>query len=660
MSSSDVEVTQDDYYQVAGTNNTAASAQKPAKMVKRLNNLFHGKNYKSSSNVSIASSERATTDSNDVESVAASTVAGNITIASVDTIKVSNRKTIPTKPIYEQTTKRAPDTKKNPWKKLKKMMGSKGEEETTPFGRSRSLSHPNVVLRDDHAYPMRKRVESEQSTRTTQSSRRNIAAEGQELDDAIRGRFDGMDILSLGSARLVSVPRSPDLLTRNAPMLTAADLVSDMLRTSSGRSPPELVLEGFIANDRWLVRLESMYNKNDNVPQLQSTDDESTTDGSPKLSTPKLLASIWGRDRSPPPSHAQPEEGDEDDLFQLAASCSVPIDIDEETFIIDTPAHCQAVHDIAAVPLKAGRFDDAIDIFQKILKGLEMRHGDQPHHLIGTTLHNIGLLLLWKGQYKEAWKNFNQAASVRMESLSKNHPDIAVSLSREGIALFALEKYNDALFVLEQALHICCSENATRAKILNNMGVVYYQQRDDMQAMAAFAGALEIQRIWLDNRVRRNSIIFDASITMGNMGKLYLEQENYHLSFFVNEEALLLQTTAFPKDHDIVLRSLDSIAYARAREGDYEKAIHLYRGILRSQDARFGPYSKESMGTTKLMGILLIKEEDYEEALKCFTTLLKWQKARLPNNDPELQQSKEYIRNIEKYLDGVDQVSVWV
>lgn len=75
---------------------------------------------------------------------------------------------------------------------------------------------------------------------------------------------------------------------------------------------------------------------------------------------------------------------------------------------------------------QAGRFDDAIDIFKKILKGLEMRHGNKPHHLIGTTLHNIGILLLWKGQYKEAWENFNQASSVRMESLSRNHPDIAV------------------------------------------------------------------------------------------------------------------------------------------------------------------------------------------------------------------------------------------
>lgn len=116
-----------------------------------------------------------------------------------------------------------------------------------------------------------------------------------------------------------------------------------------------------------------------------------------------------------------------------------------------------------------------------------------------------------------------------------------MSLSREGIALFALEKWNDALFVLEKSLDICCSENATRAKILNNMGVVHYQRNDTMQALAAFAGALEIQRVWLDNRVRRNSIIFDASITMGNMGKLYLEQENYHLCFFVNEEALMVR-----------------------------------------------------------------------------------------------------------------------
>lgn len=85
----------------------------------------------------------------------------------------------------------------------------------------------------------------------------------------------------------------------------------------------------------------------------------------------------------------------------------------------------------------------------------------------------------------------------------------------------------------------------------------------------------------------------------------------------------------------------------------------MYRGILRSQDARFGPNSKESMETTRLMGILFTKEQDNEEALRCFTTLLKWQKARLPNNDPALRRTKDTIKKIETSLDS-EGASVWV
>lgn len=348
-------MTHEDFRRVASAANGSHS-KPPKNLTTRLNNLFH---KHKSSNVSL-SSDRATADSvNDVESVAASTVAGNTLASTDETIIMSNKTAVIMKPFYEQTKGRnssnnTTDSKKNPWRKLKKMIHAKRDDlEDPPFpsGRSRSLSHPSVRSDFDDAYPMRKRVESDQQVRKTKSSKQQTPNMAQELDDAIRGRFDGMDILSLGSARRVSIQRSPDLLTRNAPMLTAQDMVADMLRMSAGRHPPELILEGFIANDRWLVRIESMASP-DGVPQLQSTDDESSMDGSPKLSGPKLLASIWGRDRTPPPSHAQPEDVDQDDVFQLAASCSVPIDIDEETFIIDTPAHCQAVHDIAAVPLK--------------------------------------------------------------------------------------------------------------------------------------------------------------------------------------------------------------------------------------------------------------------------------------------------------------------
>lgn len=66
------------------------------------------------------------------------------------------------------------------------------------------------------------------------------------------------------------------------------------------------------------------------------------------------------------------------------------------------------------------------------------------------------------------------------------------------------------------------------------------------------------------------------------------------------------------------------------------------------------------METTKLMGILLIKTGGFDEALQCFTTLVKWQMAHLPNSDPNLQRTKEYIKKIESHLDNDDEVSVWI
>lgn len=178
-----------------------------------------------------------------------------------------------------------------------------------------------------------------------------------------------------------------------------------------------------------------------------------------------------------------------------------------------------------------------------------MKYGDEPHHVIGTTLHNIGVLQLWQERYQEAWESLNQAVSVRILSLSKDHPDIAVSLCREAMALFALEKWNDALHSLEKALKMSPTENVTCAKIWNNIGVVHYQRRKPHEALQALTKALEIQRAWLDDKVRRAGLVFDASVTMGNMGKLYLDQENYPLSFFVNEEALLVRHELFELFH---------------------------------------------------------------------------------------------------------------
>lgn len=114
---------------------------------------------------------------------------------------------------------------------------------------------------------------------------------------------------------------------------------------------------------------------------------------------------------------------------------------------------------------------------------------------------------------------------------------------RLGDAFFALGLFNDALGSMTKALEMSPTENASRAKILNNIGVIHYQLAEYEKSLEAFISALEIQRQWLDGPIRRQPIVYDASVTMCNMGKLYIKQDQYKLSYNVFEEAFVVSTS---------------------------------------------------------------------------------------------------------------------
>jgi tetratricopeptide (TPR) repeat protein len=190
------------------------------------------------------------------------------------------------------------------------------------------------------------------------------------------------------------------------------------------------------------------------------------------------------------------------------------------------------------------------------------------------------------------------------------------------------------------------------------LGVVHYQSQDLVSALKHFTAALEIQREWLDGPVRRESIVYDATVTLGNMGKCYLQRQDYVTACFVYEEALLLQMTAFRKDHDIVLVSLSNLAHAKAKGGEIKKSIQIYRGILKSQDGKYGENSKAAAETMSIMGQMYLSQYNHEEALKCFTSVRDWQKLNLDPNHPAAVYVSETVKMMEEKIQG--EVSVWI
>lgn len=169
-----------------------------------------------------------------------------------------------------------------------------------------------------------------------------------------------------------------------------------------------------------------------------------------------------------------------------------------------------------------------------------MRHEGKPHYLMGVTLHNIGMICMWCGRLGEALDRFGAAVRVRRRTLPADHADLAVSLVRKATVEFGLGHHAQALRDLGEALAGRKKENTTRAKILNNLGVVHYHREDFVEAMNCFAKALQIQRRWLAGPVKRESVVYDASVSLANMGKVYLQKKDVDTALHVLEESLLV------------------------------------------------------------------------------------------------------------------------
>eukprot|EP00534_Pseudo-nitzschia_fraudulenta_P001166 CAMPEP_0201128966 /NCGR_PEP_ID=MMETSP0850-20130426/35330_1 /ASSEMBLY_ACC=CAM_ASM_000622 /TAXON_ID=183588 /ORGANISM="Pseudo-nitzschia fraudulenta, Strain WWA7" /LENGTH=801 /DNA_ID=CAMNT_0047398307 /DNA_START=110 /DNA_END=2515 /DNA_ORIENTATION=- len=646
----------------------------------------------------------------------------------------------------------------NPWRNLRRLVGgrhnSKQQQQTpseTPESspgihasnrpisyrtRSHAKSHDgaeafSTKIPLNNSYPMRKRFYSEgvdavpkhqqqQQTKSLGSMSFSgffpYTSERQHaMDQVIRGRLDGIDVLSLGTACLYSLSvascddnnsgndknttgdgknqNSFDPLHRSftdpqQQPVSPARLVDEMVWMSGGMDQPEIILEGFYPGgcDRWSVRIAALpssladqtiredtasnENTEDNTEGDERTEVSSShtnvTDYCEDLPVSELWDSLWGYVATPPPipSHMNIQTGNknEDPLFsnegseQSSPICNVPIDLDDDAFIIDSPQHVTSVHEAVMVPLQSRRFESAISLFEKLQRGLD---GKKYNHLMASTSHNIGMVRLCQGNYQEALESFGAAVELRKECLPSNHTDIAVSLQRQGMANFALDSTNEALKCFEAALGICTAADNTRAKILNNIGVARYHLGDYSQGLKSFNAALEIQRPWLEGPIKRESVVYSASTTLSNVGKVYLRKGDHDLAYVFFEEAFWMQTATFRKDHDMVLCSLDNMARAHAKQGNYTEALRKFTSLYRSQEARFGPNSKSCIETVGMMGVAQFKLLEYEEAEICLARVLTWQADRgMEKTHPSVQITAELFGQIKRCIQGKDQI--WV
>ena len=612
-----------------------------------------------------------------------------------------------------------------PWKSLKRLV-SKGRNSKQNI--ESILTQSSSDMTDPGAQTQRRRSRSRDGTKLPRKhfdgeSHGSVSATDSQYvtDQAIRGRLDGMDTLSLGPASSTSLPvESIDYDASNhyddaafafdplhfsftgpERLISPATIVDEMVWNSAGIGHTEIVFEGYYpgCNDRWGVRISTQ----DEQPAKGSSDverdpwfslptisdllhldknenDDSTAtttpdnDGSTNLPVTKLWNSLWGVDDKPPPipSHMQIVPSEEattiDDLTEeyegnqeFVNMCNVPVDLDEDAFMINCPEHVSSIHNVVMLPLQARRLDSAVAIFEKLLRGLE---GSQKYlHLVASTSHNIGMIQLCQKKYQEALSSFQTAVKGRKECLPRNHPDIAVSLQREGMAHFAIGSMSEAKKSFEAALKICSFADSRRAKLLNSIGVVRYHLKEFSGALDAFTSALEIQLPLLEGPVRRESIVYSASTILSNMGKVHLSNGKYAEACSVFEEACLMQTATFRKDSEIVLQSMDNMARAQALNENYLEALNIFTSLYKLQKAKLGIDHKDCFDTLAMMGMSHCMLMEYEEAENCMSAVVAWQikQVGMDTSHPLVKVAKMTSKRLEQMnlrLEG--KKSIWI
>jgi tetratricopeptide (TPR) repeat protein len=237
---------------------------------------------------------------------------------------------------------------------------------------------------------------------------------------------------------------------------------------------------------------------------------------------------------------------------QRRATPSVPVDLDDGAFL-EAEHNLRAIHEMAAEHLAHEEFEEAIEVFEEILRAQKERYG-QEHYRVGTALHNLGVVHLKRRDYTKAIAVFREAVEVRQASLVPNHPDVAISLAQLGVANLESGKYEMSLLPFREALNIrrtfLGSRHPKCSKLLNNIGCALYSLDELDDARTVFQEALGIQRDTLrlmpsseeaqESYAQSNNILLSMASTLCNLGSINLKKGQFEEAGVALEEALLV------------------------------------------------------------------------------------------------------------------------
>lgn len=265
-------------------------------------------------------------------------------------------------------------------------------------------------------------------------------------------------------------------------------------------------------------------------------------------------------------------------------------------------------------------------------------------------------------------------------SLGEESPKVVETLVQMGIILNARGEYDDALEVFHEALEL--KEDNLKsveftidiAKIHNNIGCVHYESEDYEEAELQFEEALDIQEHLLEEQKFIGPEFLCMASTMCNLAFIYIDQGvdvmdeceeamredigvdfEYAKSLFTKatqklEDALVIQQGLLDGGHNLVLNSLDNMAYCLYRAHDYDNSIKYYKRLLKAQKLALGSDHVHVSDTLIKIAKVYLKLCQFEKSYKILEAVTKFYTKYLGRDDRRSVRTRAMCYSVEKHL----------
>ncbi len=282
---------------------------------------------------------------------------------------------------------------------------------------------------------------------------------------------------------------------------------------------------------------------------------------------------------------------------------------------LEPTAHADALFNVGSVLVKQGKFDEALEHYQRALAIDERVLGSGDLGL-ARTLKGLGGVLAEQGKYREALEQYRRALALYEQALGPQHPSLASVLNRIGIVFDeqgeykrALEHYRRALAIYERTFG---SEHTDYSGVLNNIGLVLDHQGKREEALDYHQRALVIDQKVLD------PLSLELAKALYNMGSILSSHGRFEEALRHHRQALAIYEQILEPGHPEFASVLNNIGTVLGRQGALDEALDHFERALAIRERALGPQHPDLAEQLNNIGFVWRLQGKYEQALESY------------------------------------------